>query len=247
MNKKHFLSELSSNSSAIRTKSTFLVKPCYEGRPFPCYQSGFRDTTSESVRVNRLEDMRLKIAECLECSVECKDNTKRSTLNSQLYHEFYDLKGKQPVFFLMETLSPEGSYLWNGRILFSHVNKETSRRLVEQHRKEWNVVLSFSDPDADRYFFVVDTNADVLTEEAFLKSRKEWADRLNRTMSHVTQHNMSFYVRALTPDYYDIVDLDALFGKPEPAHRQDDFRLCRPVSIGEVIRSIFGNVFTSKC
>lgn len=214
--------------NTIRTKSTFLVKPCYEGHTFPCYQSGFHNTTTESIRVNRLEDMRFGI----------EDHTEE---------EFYDLKGKQPVFFLMETLSPEGSYRWNGRILFSHVNKETSRRLVEQHRKEWNVVLSFSDPDADRYFFVVDTKADVLTEEAFLKSRKEWADRLNRTMSHVTQHNMSFYVRALTPDYYDIVDLDALFGKPEPAHRQDDFRLCRPVSIGEVIRSIFGNVFTSKC
>lgn len=213
--------------NTIRTKSTFLVKPCYEGHTFPCYQSGFHNTTTESIRVNRLEDMRLGI----------EDHTEE---------EFYDLKGKQPVFFLMETLSPEGSYRWNGRILFSHVNKETSRRLVEQHRKEWNVVLSFSDPDADRYFFVVDTKADVLTEEAFLKSRKEWADRLNRTMSHVTQHNMSFYVRALTPDYYDIVDLDALFGKPEPAHRQDDFRLCRPVSISEVIRSIFGNVFTSK-
>ena len=208
----------------IRTKSTFLVKPCYEGHTFPCYQSGFHNTTTESIRVNRLEDMRLGTEDYTE-------------------EEFYDLKGKQPVFFLMETLSPEGSYQWNGRILFSHVNKELSRQLVEQHRKEWNVVLSFSDPDADRYFFVVDTKAEELTEEAFVKTRKEWADRLNRTLSHVTQHNISFYVRALTPDYYDIVDLDALFGKPEPLRLQDDFRTCRPMAVGEIIQAFFGRIF----
>lgn len=223
MYKNQFSSELSSNNS-IRTKSSFLVKPCFEGRPYPCYQSGFRDTTTESVRVIRLEDMRLGI----------EDHTEE---------EFYDLKGKQPVFFLMETLSPEGTYQWNGHILFSHVNKEVSRRLVEQHQKEWNIVLSFSDPDTDRYFFVVDTQSEELTEEAFLKARKEWAERLNKTMSHVTQHNMNFYVRALTPEYYDIVDLDALFGKPEPLHQQDDFRTCRPMSVGEIIQTFFGRIF----
>lgn len=84
-------SSANANKSAVRNQSTFLVKPRYEGRAYKCFESGFDATTQESVRVIRLEDMRQGIEE-------------------HTTEEFYDLKGKQPVFFLMETFSPDGQF-----------------------------------------------------------------------------------------------------------------------------------------
>lgn len=217
-------SSANANKSAVRNQSTFLVKPRYEGRAYKCSESGFDATTQESVRVIRLEDMRQGI----------EDHTT---------DEFYDLKGKQPVFFLMETLSPEGQFEWNRFILFSHVNIEVSRKLVNQHKHDWNVVAAFADPDDDRYFFLIDTKAGDHSDENFIRLRKQWAMELNKVMSHVTQHNQNFYVRAIMPEYYDIVDRDALFGKPQYVSVENDGRTCRTMSVGEVISMFFDRIF----
>lgn len=211
-------------SNFIRTQSTILVKPRFEGRTFNCYESGFDATTQKSVRVIRLEDMRIGIENHSE-------------------EEFYDLKGKQPLFYFMETFTPDGQYQWNGRLLFSHVNKEITRSLVGEHQQDWNIIAAFSDPDTDRYFFVVDTKSSVLSDESFLNQRKVWADRLNKTLAHVTQHKQNFYVRALRPEYYEILDRDALFGKPIPCKNDDENRMCQNMSVGKVISNFFGSIF----
>lgn len=100
----------SSTTNVLRAGYSFLVKPKYEGRPYPCYESGFDATTTESVRVIRLEDMRQGIEEHND-------------------DEFYDLKGKQPTFFLQECFG-EDSYQWNGYLLYSVRDKKSARKVA---------------------------------------------------------------------------------------------------------------------
>lgn len=186
----------------LRHKSSFLVRPCYQGRFHSCYESGFDVTTTESRRVNKLEQM-------------------RQGLIPWTVKDFYDLRGKQPVFDFMQTFTEDGELQWNGLLLLHHVNQEVSRRLIAEHQAEWHVVAAFPDPDKDIYFFVIDTRTDDFSEESFLKLRKEWASRLNKVFSHVSLHSPGYYARAHPAKYYDILDRDALFGEPIPIETAD--------------------------
>lgn len=236
-----------STSAAIRPKSTILVKPFAEGRPFNCFESNFTANTVRSRRVNRLHDINQKIAECLECSVECIDYPKLSTLNPQLYQEFYELMGNQPVFYLMETYDSEGRWKWNGRLLFSTKMCDEARQMIRDHSEELHIIMAFEDPNNKHFFFLVDTGADDLSDESFLSHSRKTFKAVRKYLPKVSYHQPNFYVRVLPEHYYEVLDRDALFGKPEVPSSNDEFRSCRPVSIGEVIRTFFGNVFTPKC
>ena len=206
----------SNQASANRVQTKFLVKPKYEGTLYPCYESGFNATRQESIRVRRMEDMRQEIAEYLECSVECIDYSKLSILNPQLYHEFKDYLGKQPLFFLQERFAPVcPGYEWNGFLLFSIRGKDDARKVAIAHKDELHIILSFDDPDADLYYILVDTETGGGTLEEFQKWQEDVRDMCIRPyFRKPLGHALGHYSRALTPAHYDIVNLDALFGTP---------------------------------
>lgn len=211
-------------ANAIRTKSTFIVRPRYEGRAFPCYESGFEATTSESIRVIRLEDMRLGL----------KDHTS---------DEFYNLKGKQPTFYLQERLASDNpGFEWNGLLLYSVRDKKSARKVALALKEKLHIVMAFDDPDFDRYFILVDTETGGGSEEEFIQWRTDIRDTMIRPYFHMpVGYNHNFYIRALLPEYYHIVDRDVLFGKPEAI--ETDTCSCKPMSVGEIIKSFFGNLF----
>lgn len=210
-------------ANAIRTKSTILVKPRYEGRTYPCYESGFDDTTTESIRVIRLEDMRLGI----------EDHSP---------DEFYDLKGKQPTFYLQARHAADRPGIeWNGYLLYSVSDKKSARKVAVANKEKLHIVMAFDDPDTNRYFILVDTETGGGTEEEFYLWRKDISDTMISPFFHKPVcHNLNFYTRALLPEYYHIVDRDVLFGTPEVI--DTDSRTCKPMSVGEIIKSFFGHL-----
>ena len=216
------------NSVAIRPKSTILVKPFAEGRPFNCFESNFTANTVRSRRVNRLHDIHLGLKECSD-------------------EERYRLIGNQPVFYLMETYDSEGRWKWNGRLLFSTKMCDEAREMIRNHSEELHIIMAFEDPNNNHFFFLVDTGTEDLSDESYLAQSRKTFKAVRKYLPKVSYHQPNFYVRVLPEHYYEVLDRDALFGKPEVPSSNDEFRSCRPVSIGEVIRSIFGNVFSPKC
>lgn len=215
------ISTADSTCKSIRSKSSFLVKPRYEGHTYPCYESGFDATTTESIRVIRLEDMRLGI-------------------EAHTDEDFFDLKGKQPTFFLQERFG-EDSFQWNGYLLYSVRDKKNACKVALANKEKLHIVLSFEDPDSDRYFILVDTETGGGTEEEFLMWREDIRDTMIRPLFHKpVAHNLNFYNRALLPEYYHIVDRDALFGTPEII--ETTTRSCKPMSVGEILKSFFGRL-----
>lgn len=217
-----------SNPRAIRPKSTILVKPFAEGRPFNCFESNFTANTVRSRRVNRLHDINLGLQECSD-------------------EERYRLIGNQPVFYLMETYDSEGRWKWNGRLLFSTKMCDEARQMIRDHSEELHIIMAFEDPNNKHFFFLVDTGADDLSDESFLNHSRKTFKAVRKYLPKVSYHQPNFYVRVLPEHYYEVLDRDALFGKPEVSLPDEDFRTCRTMSVGEIIRTFFGNVFTSKC
>lgn len=216
------------NSVAIRPKSTILVKPFAEGRPFNCFESNFTANTVRSRRVNRLHDINLGFQECSD-------------------EERYRLIGNQPVFYLMETYDSEGRWKWNGRLLFSTKMCDEARQMIRDHSEELHIIMAFEDPNNNHFFFLVDTGADDLSDESFLSHSRKTFKAVRKYLPKVSYHQPNFYVRVLPEHYYEVLDRDALFGKPEVSLPDEDFRTCHTMSVGEIIRTFFGNVFTPKC
>jgi len=211
------------HQSATRNESRFLVRPNYEGKSFPCYESSF-DNTCLCPRVVRLEDMRL--------------GTEAHTPQ-----QYFDLKGKQPTFWLQERWGAEGIE-WNGLLLFAAQGKEAARQTVRTHRQEWNVVLAFDEPDADRYFFLVATPTDGGTEKDFARWQQETKNRLQKSLKGVKTFRLASYTRAYTAEHYDIVDRDALFGQPEqPKQKETDFRPASETSVFQLLQATIGRLF----
>lgn len=217
-----------SNSAAIRPKSTILVKPFAEGRPFNCFESNFTANTVHSRRVNRLHDIHLGLKECSD-------------------EERYRLIGNQPVFYLMETYDSEGRWKWNGRLLFSTKMCDEAREMIRNHSEELHIIMAFEDPNNNHFFFLVDTGTEDLSDESYLAQSRKTFKAVRKYLPKVSYHQPNFYVRVLPEHYYEVLDRDALFGKPEVPSADDDFRSCRTMSVGEIIRTFFGNVFTPKC
>lgn len=217
-----------SNSVAIRPKSTILVKPFAEGRPFNCFESNFTANTVHSRRVNRLHDIHLGLKECSD-------------------EERYRLIGNQPVFYLMETYDSEGRWRWNGRLLFSTKMCDEARQMIRDHSEELHIIMAFEDPNNKHFFFLVDTGTEDLSDESYLAQSRKTFKAVSKYLPKVSYHQPNFYVRVLPEHYYEVLDRDALFGKPEVPSADDDFRSCRTMSVGEIFRTFFGNVFTPKC
>lgn len=217
-------SSVFNQASATRVKSTFLVRPMYEGKTYPCFQSGFNATREESIRVRRMEDMRLGIEDCTPA-------------------EFEDYMGKQPVFYLQERFADEvfPGYEWNGFLLFSIRGKEDARKIALAHKDELHIILSFDDPDADIYYILVDTETGGGTHEEFLKWQEDVRDMCIKPYFRKPKgYNFDRYCRALTPEHYDIVELDVLFGKSE---EEASSKVNEPMTVGQILKSFFGHLF----
>ena len=186
----------------FRFNPKFLVKPFRKGRPYPCFGKNFDITTDQCRRVNNMEAY-------------------RNGLSDISAEEAGDLNHIQPVFYLMEQADGFKGYQederlvhkWNGLLLFSHSHKDRTRKTVMENRKPWNVVLAFDDPDKDRYWFVVDTREKWPDEETFWCDRATWKELLDEKLVNTMAYDSDYYVRALTPDHYDIVDREVLFGE----------------------------------
>lgn len=192
--------EQSSTTNAPRAGYSFLVKPMYEGKSYPCYESGFNATREDSIRVIRMEDMRLGLEDCTP-------------------EEFREYLGKQPVFYFQERFAPEcPGFEWNGFLLFAIRGKEDARKTALAHQDELHIILSFKDPDTDRYFILVDTESGGGTKEDFQRWQADIRDMVIKPYFHKpTGFSLDRYTRALVPVYYDIIDKDTLFGKPVEA------------------------------
>jgi len=232
----------SKSSTLTRSAHTFLVKPCYEGKAYPCHESGY-DATIECPRVIRMEDMRQGI----------EDHTSE---------EFYNLRGKQPVFFLQECYprlsaeNPKPKWEWNGRLLYSVTDTDRARKVIAKHNDELQVILSFEDPDTHQYYFLIETGSKDHSEEAFRKIRREKDWELKQFFCHTIHHDLSFYCRALTESYYDIVNRDALFGPAieevskvnveefiGEGKNEGEKVLDKDLSAFHILKSIFGRIF----
>lgn len=228
------------NTTATRANSTFLVKPMYEGKTFRCYESGFNATCEDSIRVIRLEDMRQEIA-----------NTQRSSLNSKLYEQFYDLRGKQPLFYLQERFAQEHvGFEWNGFLLYAvNKNKADARKVALANQDKLHIVLAFDDPDSDRYYMLIDTQTGGGTEDDFLTWRADIREGIMQHYFHKpVGFGMDYYIRASTPDHFDIIDRDVLFGNAEECGVSEVSGVSggfknQPVTVGEIIKDFFSHLF----
>lgn len=216
----------SNQASAIRVQTNFLVKPKYEGKLYPCYESGFHATQEESIRVRRMEDMRLGLEDCTK-------------------EEFEDYLGKQPLFFLQERFAPVcPGFEWNGFLLFAIRGKEDARKMALAHKDDLHIILSFDDPDADRYYILVDTETGGGTQEEFQKWQEDVRDMCVKPyFRKPICHTIGYYSRALTPDHYDIVDLDALFGKPQPIENETSAKAVQQMGIFALILTTIERFF----
>lgn len=169
----------------------------YEGKSYPCYESGFHATCLDSIRVNRMEDMRLGLEKCTT-------------------EQFQDYLGKQPVFYFQERFAEVSpGYDWNGFLLFAIRGAEDARKVALAHQDELHIILSFDEPETDRYFILVDTGTGGGSPEEFLKWQNDVRDMCLRPyFRNPKGFDCSRYCRALTPSHYDIVNLDVLFGQP---------------------------------
>lgn len=188
------------NTTGTRANSTFLVKPMYEGKTFRCYESGFNATCEDSIRVIRLEDMRLGI----------EDHTNE---------QFYDLRGKQPLFYFQERFAQEHvGFEWNGFLLYAvNKNKADARKVALANQDKLHIVLAFDDPDTDRYYMLIDTQTGGGNEDDFLTWRADIREGIMQHYFHKPiGYGMDYYIRACTLDHFDIINRDALFGEPTP-------------------------------
>lgn len=223
-------SKIYSEHLAERVSSTFLVRPMYEGKTFPCFESGFNATREESIRVRRMEDMRLGIEKC----------------TTQQFEEYL---GKQPVFYFQERFADGElpSYEWNGFLLFAIRGTETARKTALAHKDELHIILSFDDPDYDRYYILVDTGTGGGTPGEFLKWQEDVRDLCLKKYFHKPLgFNTERFTRALTPDHYDIVDVDVLFGKPMPAGDKTSAEAVHQMSVFALILTTIERLF-KKC
>lgn len=218
-------SQANAKTSGTRANSTFLVKPMYEGNTFRCYESGFNATCEDSIRVTRLEDMRLGI----------EDHTDE---------EFHDLRGKQPLFYLQETFAHDRiGYDWNGFLLYAvNKNKEDARKVALANKEQLHIILAFDDPDADRYYMLIDTQTGGGTEDDFLTWQTDIREGIMQHYFHKpVSFGMDYYIRASTLDHFDIVDRDVLFGSPFTEAVEEE-RTCEPMSVGQIIRKFFSHL-----
>ena len=176
-------------------KAKFLVKPMYEGKSMRCDDYHFDLTCNESIRVHKLEDARLGITDLTE-------------------EEYYLLRGHQPIFFFQECFAADRpGFDWNGYLLFSvKKNIEDARKVALANKEKLNIVLSFTDPEYDRYYMLIDTKLDGGSEEEHDQWAKDILDtQVSRYFHKARIHKLDAYCNALLPQYYDIIDREALF------------------------------------
>lgn len=198
MNRNNYLNECSTiemPTPSCRYGKKFLMKPIQTLKIRMCSNYDF-DKATECYRVTHLEDYRYGIE---DMSAE----------------ELFRLKGNQPIFFLQERLTQDHEIQWNGLLLYSINGKEDAHKVALAHKKDLHIVLAFDDPDADRYFILIDTGTDGGSKEDFLQWQYDVKEMiLSHYFHNPTGKNLDFYVRAFTSPHYDIIDRDALFGTP---------------------------------
>lgn len=196
MKKYNTIESTNHQSTTLRTGKPFLMKVAVEGKSFPCSEFNF-DQTLECPRVIRLQDYLYGLEELTE-------------------EQAYKLNGNQPVFYLQERFIEEHQgYEWNGFILFRFNDKQEARKVAIEQAEELNIALAFDSPLDNRYYILVKTAADKFNE----KSRTHYCYKhkvlLQEYLPKPHWMDLDYFVRAFTPDHYDVVNKDMLFGKAE--------------------------------
>ena len=226
MRKNKVSTEFDNNqSSTLRTGKTFLMKPAIEANSFMCTEFNF-DQTLECPRVIRLQDYLFGLEELTD-------------------EQAYKLNGNQPIFYLQERFAEIQGYDWNGFILFRFADKQEARKVAINHTDDLNIALAFDSPLDNRYYILVKTDAEKFDE----KSRRHYCYKhkalLQQYLPKPQWMDLDFFVRAFTPDHYDVVNKDMLFGKPVnilPTADVED-RCCKTMTVGEVLKSFFSHLF----
>lgn len=244
MNKNNYLNECSTiemSTPSCRYGKTFLLKATISAKSRMCSNFDF-DKATDCYRVNLLENYRYGIE---DMSAE----------------EHFKLVGNQPILFLQEakkTWSPllkakvsndealsDGSiFKWNGKLLYCINGKEDARKVALAHKADLHIVLAFDDPDADRYFILIDTGTDGGSKEDFLQWQQNLKDMiLSRYFHNPSGRSLDFYIRALTSPHYDIIDRDALFGTPTNLEPASSVPTAPHLTTLDRIKSFLGHIF----
>lgn len=204
----------------------FLVKPLLEGKSLPCDLYHFDLTRKMSRRVQKLDGMRLG----------CEPHTRA---------EYFELLGQQPIFYLQECYAPEGiGYDWNGLLLYSvqgHI--QDTRKVAKLVKDELHIVMAWHDPHFDRYFILIDSQTGGGSDADFRQwSRDIYHTQVSRYFHQAVSHGKAFYCNALLPEYYDVVDTEALFGE-EAEEDVTELHDTTPDSSPRSIKAILTNLF----
>lgn len=125
------------------------------------------------------------------------------------------LKVNQPLFAFCRT-KKDSKIVWNGMILFAVDDIRASRPCLDRYAEEMNAVMSFTELDTDRLFFLVDTGLrpetmpeePVAAGEMLINSRKEACQTVGQYFSHPRYFGPDFLCCAHVIDHYT-------FYKPE--------------------------------
>lgn len=218
----------SATAKAIRYGKTFLVKPAFEASSFMCTDLNFRETL-ECPRVIRMEDY-------------------MNGIEPMSREEAFQLAGNQPVFYFQERAATDvdgefKGYEWNGFLLFRTSNKAEAREAVSEHAEELNIILAYDNPMDNLYYILIDTKAEKLDEKTLRKMRFKHKSLLIKHIPYVTWTVTDYFARAFTENHYDLVNMDALFGKPEIFEADPSSRSCKPMSVGEILKNFFSHLF----
>lgn len=215
------------SSTATHIGKSFLMKPAVEANSFLCTEFNF-DQTLECPRVIRLQDYLYGIEELTE-------------------EQLHKLIGNQPVFYLQERFAEsEGGewngYEWNGLILYRFLDKQLARKVATENADKLGIVLAFDSPLDNKYYILIKTDAEKFDEKSRLHYCYKHKAQLEQYLPKAHWLDQDFFVRAFTADHYDVVNRDALFGKPEVIANNEE-RSCEPMSVGEALKSFFSHLF----
>lgn len=218
----------SATAKAIRYGKTFLVKPAYEAPSFMCTDLNFRETL-ECPRVIRMEDY-------------------MNGIEQMSREEAFQLAGNQPVFYFQERVAKGeddefNGYEWNGFLLFRTSNKAEAREAVRNHAEDLDIILAYNNPMDNFYYMLIDTKADRLDEKELRHKRFKHKALLMKYIPYVTWTATDYFARAFTENHYDLVNKNALFGKPETIEADSSSRSCKPMSVGEILKNFFTHLF----
>lgn len=231
----------SATDKAFRYGKTFLMKPAVEAKSFMCTDLNFRET-QECPRVIRMEDY-------------------INGLEHMSDEEAFRLAGNQPVFYFQERFATNDEdlmvgYEWNGFLLYRTTCKAEARQAVREHADDLNIILAYDNPMDNLYYILIDTKTEKFDEKTLRHKRFKHKSLLMKYIPTVIWLDIAYFARAFSENHYDLIDRDALFGKPivvsdgfktvskgsnETLETTDSKR--QPETIGSILKQFFSHLF----